>query len=70
MAGRKISKKSKKIIALLEQGVRPYTIFKMGYPEPTVNYYFYKMTRPEKFAKMLESIKKYNKNRKDKVINS
>jgi hypothetical protein len=66
---KKISRRSKNIIKLIDSGMSQYAIIHKGYPRPTVRYYWYKIKRPEKFSKMIEKIKSNNDRRLDKMKN-
>lgn len=61
--GPKTSEESKKIIRLLKRGVSPYEIIKKGFPRMTVQYYDWKLNRPEKYKAFVDKVKVHNKRR-------
>lgn len=60
---RKQSRSGKYIERKLRSGVRPSTLWNMGYPKPTVRYYWRKITKPEQFKEYIKKIQLLNKRR-------
>jgi beta-xylosidase len=63
---RQISKKSKEIIELINQGKLQFEIRKLGYKNETVRYFWRKINNPEGFKKSVGKIQKLNKKRLSK----
>jgi hypothetical protein len=60
---KEISKKSKEIIELINQGKLQFEIRKLGYKNETVRYYWRKIKNPEKFKISIKKIQGLNKKR-------
>lgn len=62
-SGPKTSDSSKKIIRLLKRGISTSQIQKKGFSRATIQYYNWKLNRPEKFEAFKNKIQFYNKRR-------
>lgn len=52
----------------LKRGVSPYDIVKKGYPRMTVQYYDWKLNRPEKYQAFVAKIHAQNKKKRLKDL--
>jgi hypothetical protein len=68
---KKISRKSRNIIKLIESGMTRYAITQKGYKRETVRYHWRKIKNPEKHRQFVAKIQALNKKRlypQDKAI--
>jgi len=67
---KKISRKSKNIIKLIEKGMTQYAIRKKGYNRETVRYYWRKMKYPLKYKEFVAKIHALNQKRLNKELST
>lgn len=60
---KKVSRKSKNIIKLIESGMTRYAIVKKGYKRETVRYYWRKIKYPDRYRKFVAKIHALNQKR-------